>query len=480
MTVGLKTSCLSSLILSAAAPLSASAAPSPDPAMVSQRLLDELVVVSGVPGMGAAVWQGDRLTWSGSAGYRDAERQLRVDDKTIFRLASVSKLLASTAAAKLHEEGKLDIDAPVTTILPWLSNGWAPLTARQLAAHISGMPHYSDEDRAARGSTHYPTSRAAVAIFEQRPLLRPPGEAYSYSSWGFTLLGALVEQRSGMLYPDYVMREVTPGLAIMRDATDGPHPNASIAYEFVDRAPVQAKPFDFSYTWPGGGMGATPAALASFGGSMLQNKIVSAETFDWMLQPARLIDGREVTDEEEGYRLGFGWRLSPDEDGAPTTHHNGVTVGARSTLLLWRDEQTAVSLLSNARWTASIDRSARMIAAPHRPLPKALVTKACPVKAARYSGTFNGKPIQGIARFNLDAGLCVGSIEATGELQQWLSGGSQKAAGDLRLVGLDGVGGLARAGLVTPYGIYDWRAAADGSFKVPFGGTRDLVVTLAD
>lgn len=460
-------------------PATSALAVAPEPAAVSQRLLDDLREVSGVPGMGAAIWHTDRIIWAGSAGMRDVERNLPVDDSTIFRLASVSKLLAATAAAKLNEQGKLDIDAPVTTILPWLKNGWAPITARQLAAHISGMQHYSDEDRALRAQlTRFPTSRAAVAIFEQRHLLRPPGEAYSYSSWGFTLLGALVEQKSGMLYPDYVMREVTPGLAIMKDATDGPDPNASIAYEFVDRAPVRAKPFDFSYTWAGGGMGATPAALVTFGGNMVNDRIVSRKTFDWMLQPARLNDGREVTD--EGYLLGFGWRLSPDEDGAPTAHHNGVTAGARSTLVMWRDEETAVSLLSNALWTASIDRSARMIAAPHRPLPRGLVATPCPVTAARYSGSFGGKPVSGVAHFEAQAGLCVGSLEARGELKDWLSGGTQKAAGDLRLVGLDGAGGLARAGFVTPFGIYDWRAAADGSFKVPFGGTRDLVVRLSD
>ena len=212
----------------------------PPPREVSQRMLDELVAVSGVPGMGAAVWMGDAIVWDGYSGLRDVERRLPVDDKTIFRLASVSKLLAATAAAKLHQQGKLDVDAPVTTILPWLSNSWAPINARQLAAHISGLDHYNDQDRVTLGPLNYPDGRAAVGIFQGRPLLQAPGQSYRYSSWGFTLLGTMVEQRSGMPFPDYVTREVTPGLEIMRDATDGPDPNASVAYEFAARAPVRA------------------------------------------------------------------------------------------------------------------------------------------------------------------------------------------------------------------------------------------------
>lgn len=452
------------------------AAASPAPGAVSQRLLDELREVSGVPGIGAAIWVEGKVGWTGSAGMRDLDRNLPVTADTVFRLASVSKLLAATAAAKLHEQGKLDVDAPVSSILPWLSNGWAPISARQLAAHTSGIDHYNDEDRATLGPLHFPTSRDAVGIFAQRPLLARPGEAYRYSSWGYTLLGALVEQRSGMAFPDYVMREVTPGLAILRDATDGPNPNASTAYVFAERRPVRATPIDFSYTWSGGGMAATPSALATFGGRFLANRIVAKETVAWMLRPARLNDGRPV--EDEGYALGFGWRLSPDEDGAPTAHHAGVSPGVRSALVGWREDGMAVALLSNALWTVSIDRSARMIAAPHRPVPKTLVTRACPVSATRFAGTFNGAPVAGRVTFALENGLCVGSLESVGELKQWLSGGTQKAAGSLKLIGIDGAGGLARAGLVTPYGIYDWRAQPDGTFKAPFGGTRELVVRL--
>lgn len=457
------------------APSAATAAP--NASQISQRMLDDLLAINGVPGMGAAIWRNDQIVWAGSAGMRDAERSLPVDENTIFRLASVSKLLTATAVARLHQDGKLDIDAPVATIIPFLNNDWAPMTARQVAAHVSGLPHYQakDEDR---GAVHYPDSRAAVGNFKDRALLLPPGQAYSYSSWGFTLLGALAEQKSGMTFPEYVARTVAPGLAIGLDATDGDNTDASRAYEFTERMARRAPRHDFSYTWGGGGFGATPSALANFGGNMLRNRIVRAETFDWMLRPARLSDGREVI--ESDYKIGFGWRTNLDEDGARTAHHNGVTIGARSALLLWRDEDMAVSLLSNALWVSSIDRTARMIAAPHRALPKGLVRAACPVAARTYSGIFGGKVVRGGIRFAVDNGLCVGTLEADGELKAFFEGGPQRGGAQLRLVGLDRAGGIARAGLVTPFGIYDWRATADGSFRTPFGGSRELALKLAN
>lgn len=453
----------------------ARAVPSPD--TVSQRLLDDLAAVSGVPGMGAAVWRGDRIVWRGSAGLRDVARGLPVTADTIFRLASVSKLLAATAAAKLSEQGRLDLGAPVTTVLPWLRNGWAPINARQLAAHISGLAHYAPEDFGTLGRTNYPTSRAAVGIFENRPLLAAPGAAYTYSSWGYTLLGGLVEEASGTPFPDYVTREVTPGLAIMRDATDGPDPNASVAYEFAERLPRRANRVDMSYTWGGGGMAATPDALATFGGWMTQDRIVGAATFDAMLRPARLNDGSDAG--ERDFKVGFGWRISPDEDSRPTAHHAGSFTGARSILVLWREERVAVSLLSNATWVSAIERSARLLAAPFRPAPEGLITTACPVAATRFEGTFNGEAVSGTVRFTQETGLCTGRIEAAGALKTFLDGGMQSAAGELRVVGLDASGGLSRAGLVTPFGIYDLRAGADGGLRAVFGGTRELAIRLS-
>jgi serine beta-lactamase-like protein LACTB, mitochondrial len=446
------------------------------PADLSQRLLDELAAVNGVPGHGAAIWRGGRVIWTGSTGYRDVERKLPVQRDTIFRLASVSKLLTVTAAAKLAEQGRLDLDAPVSSVLPWLKNDWAPITARQLAAHTSGLPHYQAQDEG-RGTIRYPDARAAVSIFADRPLLQPPGQAYSYSSWGYTLLSALVEQASGIPFNDYIRREVAPGLVIGPDATDSSDGRATIAYQFGAGGSVtRAAPHDFSYTWGGGGLGATPSALATFGGRMLRNEIVGRPSFDAMLRPYRLADGREVTN--DGYLVGFGWRTSADEDGAAIAHHNGIALGARSALVLWRGEDMVVSLLSNALWTSSIDRTARMIAAPFRPLPKGLRGAACPVDARRYEGTFGDKTVGGTVDFKIDRGMCVGTLSAAGPLKEWLSPAEGGRTDQLRLVGIDRARGLARAGLVTPFGIYDWRVQADGSFEAAMSETRRLRVRL--
>ena len=459
-------------LLAGASP--AVAEPSADPAAIAQHLLDTLRETNGVPGLGAAVWQDGTIIWEGSSGLRDVERGAPVTRDTLFRLASVSKLFTVTAAAKLAEAGKLDLDAPVQAQLPWLGTRWPAITPRQLAAHTSGLPHYQAID-ADRGLRHYASGRDAVAIFAGRDLLSPPGTAYSYSSWGYTLLGALVEEKAARPFTDYVAKEVAPGLAIRADATDSGDADASRAYAFdQQRRVVDVPRHDFSYTWGGGGLSGTAGAVAEFGGRMIDGRVVRPETFDAMLVPVKLADGK--TAGEDDYAVGFGWRIGVDADGAPIVHHNGVTLGARSTLGLWRSERTAVSLLSNASWVSRMEPTAQMIAAPFRAAPAGLIAADCPLGAQRYRGSFGDVAVEGAVHFRIEAGLCVGTAEQHPAMLAYFGTAMQRSDAPLSIVGLDPKGGLSRAGIVNPFGIADLRAQADGSFAAPITATRRLVL----
>ena len=230
---------IAALVTATATSAPVAAAPDDHAAQVSRRILAALVDANGVPGMGAAIWNGGRLIWTGSAGQRDVERKLPVDEHTLFRLASVSKLLAATAAAKLREQGRLDVDAPVSTIVPYLGNDWPAISARQLAAHVSGIPHYQPIDES-RGGHRFASVRESVGVFSGRALLSAPGARYSYSSYGFTLLTAAIEAGSGKSYLDYVADEIVPGIAIGPDATGTGNPNASKAYAVANATHIRA------------------------------------------------------------------------------------------------------------------------------------------------------------------------------------------------------------------------------------------------
>ncbi len=453
---------LFALLLGIAVPVHASAcSPQDDPASrTAQRMLDALVDVNGVPGMGAAVWRRNSVVWIGCAGSRDREARLPVEADTFFRLASVSKVFAATAIGRLAEQGQLDLDAPVATYLTWLPSRWAPMSLRQLAAHASGLGHYIAADDAL-GQRHFDTARAAVRWFIERPLVAAPGERYEYSSWGYTLIGAVIEAVAGTRYIDYIRREITPGLGVIQDGS-GTDARVSRFYDIGAGKPARVAGGDMSYTVPGGGMAATPAAVAAFGGHLMAGHMVSAESWHAMRQPFVLDDGSIAG--ERDYQVGLGWRSGRDEDGAAIAHHAGITEGARSALVVWPDEHTAASLLSNAIWVSSIERSAMLLAAPFRDPPAGLIERECPLQAQRYRGTLGDASILGALRFEIELGRCVGVLELDPTLAAAFAKATAWPHRQLQIVSLSDRGSLSRAALVTPYGLYELRAV-DGGWR---------------
>jgi len=438
------------------------------PEAQAQALLDAMRELSGVPGMAAAVWRDGRLRWQGVSGWRDVEQRLPVQADTRFRLASVSKVFAAVAVVQLQAAGRLDVDAPVGPLLPELAPPLVALTPRQLAAHLSGLPHYEWRD-AGRGRVHHASARDALGHLEGRPLLSAPGSRYHYSSWGYTLLAATAEAAAGRPYLELLAREVAPGLDIGPDET-GRSSAMSQAYVLGGAGPQPAPAHDFSYSLGGAGLAASAPALAAWGGRLLQGRVVGAAAREAMWQPNR--DGAGQPVGERDFRVGFGWRIGADAEGRRLVHHAGSTLGARSVLLLWPQEAgevgeggSSVALLANAMWTSAIERSAELLSAPLRePLP-GLAEAPCPVQAGRFEGELDGQPIQGLARFERDAeGLCRGELGLPAPLAAAVNRAPQPAAARLFVIGLQG--GLARAALVTPIGLADWRAQADGSHVV--------------
>ncbi|OJY47469.1 MAG: hypothetical protein BGP17_09750 [Sphingomonas sp. 67-41] len=460
----------------------ASAEPTRADAATARRIADSILAAqieaNGVPGMGAAVWRGGALVWSGSVGQADREAQRPVTADTVFRLASVSKLFAVTAAAKLREAGKLDTNAPIGPLLPWLPGRWPPITSAQLAAHISGLPHYQPVDDG-RGGHAFKSVREAVGLFQDRALLSAPGTRYEYSTWGITLLSAVVEQAAHRPYLDYLAAQITPGLKIGADRT-GADPNASVAYAFADDGRVvRAAPHDYSYSWGGAGLSATMPDLARWGGQILNGKVVSPATLDWMLTPAKLADGSDVR--EGRYAIGFGWRTLRDSDGQRIAYHAGIAEGARSALALYPTHGLAVSLGSNAIWVSAIEQTAQMLAAPFLagPLPTGVSAVGCPAWVTGYRGSYAGQEISGSASFGLRDGLCTGTIalEPGNPFGAWLDSFPQRNASALALIGVEPKRG-GRFALVTPIGVYDLRSPDGRHYSAALGGSRMLTLTL--
>ena len=158
------------------------------------RVVAHGVSAGGYPGAAVVVGRKGMAVWKKGFGSLDWSGADRVDpDRSIYDLASLSKVIGTTTAAMiLYDEGKLDLDAPVSKYLPAFSGGPKDrVTIRHLLEHRSGLPAGRDIWRIA----HNP-QEARLAVIDT-PLGCEPGQCYEYSDLGFDVLGMVIETITG-------------------------------------------------------------------------------------------------------------------------------------------------------------------------------------------------------------------------------------------------------------------------------------------
>jgi CubicO group peptidase (beta-lactamase class C family) len=309
-------------------------------AAARQLVCDSLV--PRIPGLQVAVAVDGRLVWSETFGYADVERRVPVTRTTQFRIGSVSKPLTAAAVARLVEEGKLDLDAPVQRYVPSFPPKPWPITTRALAGHLAGIRHYRGAEFML--NRRYASVSEGLGIFADDALLFEPGTRFAYSSYGWNLISAVVEGASGEEFLAYMGAHVIRPLGLTHtapDRADSLIPDRTRFYEGESAGGfAPSPPVDNSYKWAGGGFLSTAEDLVRFGSGFLRPGFVQAATLDLLFTSQRTRDGQPV-----GY--GIGWFLATDSLGHRRAFHGGGSVGGTTVFGVDRDSRVVIAITSN-------------------------------------------------------------------------------------------------------------------------------------
>jgi CubicO group peptidase (beta-lactamase class C family) len=307
-------------------------------------------IARGIPGLSLTVAVDGKIVYSEGFGYADLEERVSAWPTTKFRIGSISKPLTATALVQLVEAGKLDLDAPVQKYVPSFPDKGAVITTRMLAGHLGGIRHYKgDEFQIQR---HYANVLDGLKIFEDDPLVSPPGTKFNYSSYGYNLLSAVVESASGENFLAYMQKHVFDAMGLAHTAADL---NAQIVeqrsrfYEKEKDGTLENAPYvDNSYKWAGGGFLSTSEDLVRFGSLLLQPGFLKAESLKLLFTSQKTKSG-----EETGY--GIGWAIGKSPSGKKVYVHSGGSVGGTSQLIVYPETHVVVALvtnLSSGEWKA--------------------------------------------------------------------------------------------------------------------------------
>ncbi len=308
----------------------------------ARTLVTAVMEESGTPGMSVAVGIDGAIVWAEGFGYADVENRVPVWEETKFRIGSVSKPLTAAAVGLLVEQGKLDLDAPVQQYVPTFPEKRWPITTRRVAGHLAGIRHYDGDEFLS--AVRYETVVQGLEIFRDDTLLFEPGDRFSYSTYGWNLVSAVVEGASGQEFLPYVQENVFDPIGMrhtVADYTDSIIPHRTRFYERDRDGRVLNAPYvDNSYKWAGGGFLSTPSDLVRFGFAHFGEDLLQSETIEELWTPQTTNAGAST-----GY--GIGWSLAVDGGVVARAGHGGGSVGGTTGFETRPPQRAAVAIVGN-------------------------------------------------------------------------------------------------------------------------------------
>ena len=151
-----------------------------------------------IPGLQVAVVQNQRIVLLKSFGTAELQHSIPTTNKTIFPVYSCTKAFTGVAIMQLVEEGKIDLNAPVSRYLDGLPESWQSVTIRQLLTHVSGLPNIlSVLDPVTYGLPRGTSEEQVWTKLKSMPIASAPGERFSYNQTNYALLGKIIDKLTG-------------------------------------------------------------------------------------------------------------------------------------------------------------------------------------------------------------------------------------------------------------------------------------------
>jgi CubicO group peptidase (beta-lactamase class C family) len=297
----------------------------------------------GLPGVAVVITQGDQIVHARAFGTAGAGRNLT--PQTPMYIGSTSKSFTALAVAQLAEQGKIDLDAPVRTYIPWFrvadEAASQKLTVRHFLHHASGL----SESGFSVVVPDDATLEEAVRSLEHAQLTAPVGAKSQYFNHNFDVLALLVQQVRGQPFDAYIAKHIFTPLQMKHSYTDPAVARAngwaqgySRFFGWVVPAP-QPHP---AYALGEGYLIVSPEDLAHY---VIANNNAGQYGDARILSPAwmtRLHTPRP----QEGFRYAMGWYVDSVK-GVPRIQHGGANETFKTFMATYPTKQLGLVVMIN-------------------------------------------------------------------------------------------------------------------------------------
>jgi CubicO group peptidase (beta-lactamase class C family) len=311
---------------------------------------------SHAPGVAVLVVRDGKPVFRRGYGVTDLRTLDPVTSQTNFRLASFTKQFTATCIMLLVKDGKLHYDDHLTDIFPEFPAYGKPITIRNLLNHTSGLPGY--EDLLTKQYPNTPDDKipqildaGVLKLLEQQSAGKfPPGSKWEYSNSGYALLAMIVEKVSGKPFREFLherifaLLQMNHTLAYEKGKNEVPHrayghSKEKGAWRETDQSSTSAVLGD-------GGIYSSIDDLAKWDRALREHTLLSEAEMQPALTPVRPTSGPAQSADRPNVSYGFGWFLDPYR-GHKRMSHDGETIGFRTTIQRFPDDNLTVIVLAN-------------------------------------------------------------------------------------------------------------------------------------
>lgn len=306
------------------------------------KLLSSYLTIANIPGMSVCVAQDGKVLYSNSFGFSDLANKIPASDSSLYRIGSVTKLFTASTFVKLIEKGDLKAEDFIVSYVNVPKNLMV-IKLGQLAAHTSGIRHYGTHEITSQNESTHKKLEDALGRFINDSLLFHPGDKYRYSSYGYILLGAAIENQQKKSFTRIIDTNILTPVMMKHSCPElyGQKIPGKSAFYYVSKNGFNpATGEDYSYKWPAGGYLSTPSDLVKFGSALLNGKIVSENGLHLLFNSQKTNDDKETGS-------GYGFKIGTDSKGRKVVFHGGEAEGSRAFLLIYPEEKLVIALCAN-------------------------------------------------------------------------------------------------------------------------------------
>lgn len=343
-----------------------------------------------------------KVIYSKSFGNANEDKKEKLNESSIFELASCSKQFTAMAIMILKEKGKLKLDDEILKYIPELSN-YKGISIRHLLNHTGGLPDYMEIMDSLYDKSKIATNKDIIAIFsKQNPkILFEPNTKYEYSNTGYALLASIIEKASGLTFADFLNKNIFKPLQMKntfvytRRFAPKKIDNYAFGYVYSDGLKKYLLPDEIKETkmviWLDGIVGdgcinSTVKDFLKWDRALYTNRLLSEAGMKEIFEVATLNDNSKT-------KYGFGWQVDNNADFGKIVSHSGGWPGYVTFIDRHITNDKTIILLQNHNNVSIPVKSIRSILY-NKPLPVVKVKKEIELsieQLQKFVGTYEVK-----------------------------------------------------------------------------------------